>query len=89
VDGKSFKSKKKKRAGGGLGENKVPKKKPTEVRGKKNVRSGLIKAEKGQTKKSTSDGTGTEKRILSVHHPFTLVHWWVPVHSGHRDGESL
>ncbi len=41
-----------------------------------------IGAEKGQRKKSTSDGTGIEKRILSVHHPSMLVHWWVLVHSG-------
>jgi hypothetical protein len=62
---------KKKKLGGGRGENKVPK--------KKKQRSGL---RKGKQKKSTWDGAGIEKRILSVHHPSTLVHWWVLVHSG-------
>jgi hypothetical protein len=67
------KKKRKKKPGAGRGENKVAKKK---------LISGLIRAEKGQTKKrSTWDGTGIEKRILSVQHPSTLVHWWV--HSGH------
>jgi hypothetical protein len=70
VGGKSFK-KKKKKLGGGWGENKVPQ--------KKKLRSGL---RKGKEKKSTWDGTGIEKRILSVHHPSTLVHWWVLLHSG-------
>jgi hypothetical protein len=32
-------------------------------------------------KKCTWDGTGIEKRILSMHHPSTVVHWWVLVHS--------
>ncbi len=45
----------------------------------KKLRSGL---RKGNEKKSTGDGTWIEKRILSVHHPSTLVHWWVLVHSG-------
>jgi hypothetical protein len=40
----------------------------------KKLRSGVIKAEKGQTKKSTWDGTWIEKKILLVHHPSTLVH---------------
>jgi hypothetical protein len=55
---------------GGRGKNKVSKKK---------LRSGL---RKGKQKKSTWDSTRIEKRILSVHHPSTLVHWWVLVHSG-------
>jgi hypothetical protein len=45
----------------------------------KNLRSGLRKAKQ---KKSTWDGTGIKKRVLSVHHPLTLVQWWVLVHSG-------
>jgi hypothetical protein len=64
------KKKKKKKPGGGRGEKKVAKKK---------LRSGL---RKGKPKKSTWVGTWIEKRILSVHHPSTLVHWWVLVHSG-------
>jgi hypothetical protein len=61
VGGKSFKSKEKKqKPGKGQGENKVaPKKK---------LKSGL---RKGKEKNSTWDGTGIEKRILSVHHPST------------------
>ncbi len=55
--------------GGEWGENKVPE--------KKKLRSGL--RERAKKKKSTWDGTGIEKRILSVHHPSTLVHWWVLV----------
>jgi len=87
------KKKQKQKPVGGRGENKVPKKK-TEIRGKKNwegrgekiklqkkLRSGL---RKGKQKKSTWDGTGIEKRILSVHHTSTLVHWWVLVHFGHQ-----
>jgi hypothetical protein len=35
-----FPKQEKKKAGGGLGENKVPKKKPTEVRGKKKLGRG-------------------------------------------------
>ncbi len=66
MGGKSFKSNKKRKLGEGQGENKVPKNKSE------------IRAEKGQRKqKSTWDGTGIEKRILSVHHPSMLVHWWV------------
>ncbi len=86
------KQKEKKKLGAGREENKVPKKK-TEIRGKKklgrgqgenkvakkNLRSGL---RKGKQKLSTWHGTGIEKRILSVHHPSTLVHWCVLVHSG-------
>ncbi len=41
-----------------------------------------IRADQGKQNKSTWDGKGIEKRILSVHHPSTLVHWWVLVHSG-------
>jgi len=33
--------------------------------------------ERAKKKKWSWDGTGIEKRILSVHHPSTLVHWWV------------
>jgi len=86
VGGKSFKSKKrkKKKPGVGRGENKVPKKNRDQGKketgkgagrnkvAKKKLRSGLIK---GKRKTSTWDGTGIEKRILSVHHPSTLVHW--------------
>jgi len=91
VGGKSFKSKKKRNWVGGGEKIKFPKKN-TEIRGKKNwegggkkiksrkkLRSGL---RKGKQKQSTRDGTGIEKRILSVHHPSTLVHWWVLIHSG-------
>jgi hypothetical protein len=87
-----FQKQKKKKLGGDRGENKVPKTK-IEMRGKKKVgrgqgenkvakkklRSGL---RKGKEKKLTWEGTGIEKRILSVHHPSPLVHWWVLVHSG-------
>jgi hypothetical protein len=66
-----FQKKKKKKLGGGRGENKVRK--------KRKQRSGL---RKGKQKMSTWDGTGIEKRILSVHHPSTLVPWWELVHSG-------
>jgi hypothetical protein len=45
----------------------------------KTMRSGL---RKGKQQKLTWDGTGMEKRILSVHHPSTLLHWWVRVRSG-------
>ncbi len=56
---------------------------------------------KGKEKKPTRDGTGIEKKILSVHHPSTLVHWWVlvtlalivntmliPVHEFCSDGQN-
>jgi hypothetical protein len=59
-------SEKKKKLGGGRGENKVAK--------KKKLISGMRKSKE---KKSTWDGTGIEKGILSLHHPSTLVHWWV------------
>jgi hypothetical protein len=62
-----------KKLGGGQGENKV---------GKKKLISGL---RKGKEKKSTWDGTGIEKRLLSVHHPSTLVHWCVLVHLARAD----
>jgi hypothetical protein len=76
--------KKKKKLGGGGYKILFPKKKTgKEVREKikfqKKLRSGL---RKGKKKTSTWDGTGIEKRILSVHHPSTLVHRWVLVHSG-------
>jgi hypothetical protein len=58
------------------GREKIKLQKKTEIKAEK----GLIK---GKQKKSTWDSTGIEKRILSVHHPSTLVHWWVLVHSGH------
>jgi len=64
-----------KKPGVGRGENKVLKKK---------LKSGL---RNGKAKKSTWDGTGIENRILSVHHPSTLVHWWVLLHPGRRFGE--
>jgi hypothetical protein len=65
MDGWEKFPKKKKKLGGVWEENKSsPKKKKTEIR-----------AEKGQTKKkATWDGKVIEKRILSVHHPSTLVH---------------
>jgi len=62
---KNLRSRKKKLARG-QGENKVAKQ---------------TKAEKGQTKQSTCDGTWIEKIILSMHHQSTLVHWWVLVQS--------
>ncbi len=83
---------------GGRGKKKFPKKKKkNRDQGKKNWEGGRekiklqketeIRAEKGQTKKkSTWDGAGIEKRNLSVHHPSTLVHWWVLVHSGRESG---
>jgi hypothetical protein len=77
VGGKIFKSQKKKKLGAGRAENKVPKKK---------LRSGL---RKGKQKNSTWDGTGIEKRILSMHHPSRLVHWWVLVHSGRHAGDEI
>jgi hypothetical protein len=40
------------------------------------------KNRKKEEEEATGDGKGIEKRILSVHHPSTLVHWWVLVHSG-------
>jgi hypothetical protein len=49
----------------------------------KKLRSVLRKAKE---KKSTWDATEIEKRILSVYHPSTLVHWWVLVHSGQAAG---
>ncbi len=57
-----FSKAKKKKLGAGRAENKVPEKK---------LRSGL---RKGKQKNSTWDGTGIEKRILSMHHPSRLVH---------------
>jgi hypothetical protein len=94
VGGKSFKRKKKRNWVGG--EKKIKFQKKIEIRGKflgkgrgenkvgkKKLRSGLIKVEKGQRKKSTQNGMGIEKIILSVHHPSMLVHWWVLVHFGH------
>jgi len=90
---KKEKKKEKKKPGGGEGENKVPKKK-TEIRGKKHWEGGGEKIKlqkklrpglrKDKQKKSTWDDTGIEKRILSVHHPSTLVHWWVLVYSGQK-----
>jgi hypothetical protein len=53
---------------------------------KKKLRSGLIRANK---KSQTWDGAGIEKRILSVHHPSTLVHWWVLVHYGRETVSDL
>jgi hypothetical protein len=41
------------------------------------LRSRLKKHKK---KKSIWDGTRIEKKILSMHHPSMLVHWWVLVH---------
>ncbi len=59
-----------KKLGGGRGEIKLPK--------RKKLRSGL---KKDKQKKSIWDGTRIEKKILSMHHPSMLVHWWVLVHS--------
>jgi hypothetical protein len=47
---------------------------------KKKLRSGL---RKGKRKNSTWDGTGIEKRILSMHHPSRLVH------SGRHVGDEI
>jgi hypothetical protein len=64
VGGKSFISQKKKnRVGAG---EKIKLQKKTEIRAEKGLR-------KGRQKRSTWDGTGIENRILSVHHPSTLV----------------
>jgi hypothetical protein len=63
---KGQKKKKKKKTGWGWGENKLAQ--------KKKLSSG---PRKGKQKKSTWDGKWIEKRILSVHHPSTLVHWWM------------
>ncbi len=54
---------------------------------KKNWDQGRSGLRNGKPKKSTWDGTGIENRILSVHHPSTLVHWWVLLHPGRRFGE--
>jgi len=48
---------------------------------KKELKLGLSK---GKAKKSTWNDTWIEKRILLMHHPSTLVHWWVQVHFGHN-----
>ncbi len=48
---------------------------------KKKLTLGL---RKGKEEKSTWDGTGIEKGTLRVHHPSTLVHWWVLVHCGRQ-----
>ncbi len=56
--------------------------KKTEIRAEKGLR-------KGKEKESTWDGTGRERRILSLHHPSTLVHWWVLVHSGPLGGQGI
>jgi len=63
---------KKNREGGG---EKIKLQKKTEIMAEKGLR-------KGKQRTSTLDGTGIEKSILSVHHPSTLVHWWLLVHSG-------
>jgi hypothetical protein len=53
---------------------------------KRNWVGGLIRAEKGQTKKVNLGWHRDRKENpLSVHHPSTLVHWWVLVHSGHNE----
>jgi hypothetical protein len=77
VGGKFFKSKKEEKLGRGRVENKTPTKK---------LRSRL---RKGKQKNSTWDGIGIEKRILSMHHPSTLVHWWVLVHAGRHLGDEI
>ncbi len=59
------------------GGEKINLQKKTEIRAEKGLR-------KGKEKMSTWDGTGIEKRIVSVHHPSTLVHWWVLVHAGQK-----
>ncbi len=95
--GKVFK-KKKKKPGGGRGENKVPQKKNRD-QGKKMGKGGggggggknfkklnVNGGGKGKKKMPTWDVAGIEKRILSVHHPSTLVHCWVLVHSGRESG---
>jgi hypothetical protein len=62
--GKVSKAKKKKRKlGGGWGENEVPEKK-TEIRAEKGLR-------KGKGKKSTWDGTGIERESYQC----TIHHW--------------
>ncbi len=77
------------------GEEKIKFPKQKKIKGKKNWEGGGektklqkklgIKVEKGmrkgKQKKSAWDGTWIEKRILLVHHPSMLVHWWVLVHS--------
>ncbi len=65
-------------------EKKVPRKKPTwaEERSKKkvNLRSSPW---------LTQGQGGTKKVHSSVHHPSTLVHWWVLVRSGIFGGLDL
>jgi hypothetical protein len=58
-------------------EKKVPKKKPTwaKERGKKKVNLSL-------SPWLTQGQGGTKKVHASVHHPSTLVQWWVLIHSG-------
>jgi len=75
VGRKSFKSKTKKRNWVGGWEKIKFQKKKTEIRG----------WERANKKKSTWDGTGIEKRILSSAPSIHLVHWWVLVHSGHNE----
>jgi hypothetical protein len=73
--------------GGGGGCKNPTKKKKNWVGGREKIKlqkETEIRAEKrAKKKKSTWDGTRIEKRNPSVHHPSTLVHWWVLVHSGH------
>ncbi len=87
-----FQKHKKKKMGVGREENKSSKQK-NRCRGKKNLGKGWgenkvakkkrrLGLRKRKQKKSIWDGTGIEKRMLSVHHPSMLVHWWVLVHSG-------
>jgi hypothetical protein len=68
----------KKKLGRGRGENKVTK--------KKKLRSGLRKCKQ---KKVNRNGTWIEKRILSMHHPSTLVHSCVLVHSGPANPQKI
>ncbi len=55
------------------GREKIKLQKETEIRAEKRAKK----------KKSTWDDTRIEKRNPSVHHPSTLVRWWVLVHSRH------
>jgi len=60
----------------GVRKKKILKKKPTWLR------KGNKKVNLSSPPWLAQGEGGTKKMHPSVHHPSTLVHWWVPVHSG-------
>jgi hypothetical protein len=63
---------------------KVPRKKPTWAEERRKKKVNLSSAP------SLTQGQGETKKVHpSVHHPSTLVHWWVLVHSGPPGGLDL